>query len=107
MRKWNKMVARQKDVQDQKNKSGNSRKIWKYYDELSQCFSEEASINPVRTMESSLDVQLDNHLECEQLDGSTSDPDGISNLMVHLLPLQRRRKGVASDQPADLQQLKC
>lgn len=27
--------------------------------------------------------------------------------MVHLLPLQRRRKGVASDQPADLQQLKC
>ena len=45
MRKWNKMVTRQKDVQDHNNKSGNSRKTWKYYDELSQCFSEEASIN--------------------------------------------------------------
>ena len=77
-RKWNKMVTRQKEIQDHNNKTGSDRKTWKYYEELSQYLSEEASINPVCTMESSLQVQLDNHLE-DELDGSTSDPDGVLN----------------------------
>ena len=78
MRKWNKMVKRQKEIQDHSNKLGNDRKTWKYYEKLSQYLTEEVSINPVRTMESSLQVQLDNHLE-DELDGSTSDPDGALN----------------------------
>ena len=80
MRKWNKMVTRQKEIQDHNHKSGSDhdRKTCKYYEELSQYLSEEASINLVCTMESSLQVQLDNHLE-DELDGSTSDPDGALN----------------------------
>ena len=78
MRKWNKMVTWKKEIQDHNNESGSDRKTWKYYEELFQYLSEEASINPVCTMESSLQVQLDNHLE-DELDGSTSDPDGTLN----------------------------
>ena len=74
MRKWSKMVTKQKEIQDHNNKSGNDRKTWKYFEELSQCLSEEASINPVCIMESSLQVQHRNHLE-DELDDNDSDPD--------------------------------
>ena len=92
MRKWNKMVTRQKEIQDHNNKSGNDRKTWKYYEELSQCLSEEASINPVCTMESSLEVQNDNHLEDEELDGNTSDPDSTSNVGCSFLTSKKEKK---------------
>ena len=50
-RKWGKIFSKQKEIQDHNNKTGNDKKS---YDELSQCLAKDASVNPVCTMESSL-----------------------------------------------------
>ena len=53
MRKWGKLVSKYKEIEDHNSKTGNDRKTWKFHDELSQCLSQDASVNPVCTMESS------------------------------------------------------
>ena len=37
MRKWGKLATQHKLVEDDNNKSGNDRKDWKYYDDMSDC----------------------------------------------------------------------
>lgn len=84
MRKWNKMVSKQKEIQDHNNKTGSDRKTWKYYDDLSKCLSDGASINPVCTMESSVqsgshtDEDLDSDNPDDALDSSTVDCSSLA-----------------------------
>ena len=60
MRKWSKLLTKQKEVEDHNNKSGNDRKSWKFYNELSQCLAKDVSVKPTYTMESS-----SNPLDCD------------------------------------------
>lgn len=53
MRKWGKLVSKYKEIEDHNSKTGNDQKTWKFHDEFSQCLSQDASMNPVCTMESS------------------------------------------------------
>ena len=62
MRKWSNLLSNQKEVEDYKNKSGNDRKSWKFYDELSQCLAKNASARPTYTMENS-----SNPVDCDGL----------------------------------------
>ena len=62
MRKWSNLLSNQKEVKDYNNKSGNDRKSWKFYDELSQCLAKNASARPTYTMESS-----SNPVDCDGL----------------------------------------
>ena len=57
MRKWGKITSKQKEIEDHNQKTGNSKKTWKFYDELSECLAKDATVNPVITMESA--VHLD------------------------------------------------
>ena len=62
MRKWSNLLAKQKEVEDHNNKSANDKKSWNFYDELSQCLAEDASLRPTYTMES-----LSNPVDCDGL----------------------------------------
>ena len=57
LRKWGKITSKQKEIEDHNNKSGNDKKTWKLYNELSKCLAKDATINPVCTMESSVHEQ--------------------------------------------------
>ena len=41
IRKWPKLLTKQKEVEDHNNKSGKDRKSWKFYNELSQCLAKD------------------------------------------------------------------
>ena len=41
IRKWSKLLTKQKEVEDHNNKSGKDRKSWKFYNELSQCLAKD------------------------------------------------------------------
>ena len=62
MRKWCNLLAKQKEVEDHNNESGNDRKSWKFYDELSMCLAKDASVRSTYTMESS-----SNPVDCDGL----------------------------------------
>ena len=57
LRKWGKIVSKQKEIEDYNNKSGNSIKSWKFYEELAHCLAKDATVKPVYTMESSLHLE--------------------------------------------------
>lgn len=56
MRKWGKIASKQKEIEDHNQKTGNSKRTWKFYDELSECLAKDATVTPVIMMES--EVQL-------------------------------------------------
>lgn len=43
-----------KEIEDQNNKSGNDKKTWKLYDELSGCPAKDPTVSPACTLESSM-----------------------------------------------------
>ena len=89
MRKWGKITSKQKEIEDHNKKTGNDKKSWKFYEELSECLANDATVNPVCTMESNVQVdeptsvnrnsneQSDNESSSESLTGETcSDSSG-------------------------------
>ena len=92
MRKWGKITSKQKEIEDHNKKTGNDKKSWKFYEELSECLAKDATVNPVCTMESNVQVdeptsvnrvncngneQSDNESSSESLMGETcSDSSG-------------------------------
>ena len=67
LRKWGKITSKQKEIEDHNNKSGNDKKTWKFYEELSKCLAKDATISPLCTMESSIHVQSADNQFNEQL----------------------------------------
>ena len=57
LRKWENIVSKQKQIEDHNIKSGNSKKSWKFYEELAQCLAKDATVKPVYLMESSLHLE--------------------------------------------------
>lgn len=53
MRKRGKITSKQKRIEDHNNKSGNDKKTWKYYNELSSCRAKNPTVNPTCMLESS------------------------------------------------------
>ena len=53
LRKWGKFVSQHKGVEDHNNKSGNERKDWKFYEDMSECLDKDVTVNPTYTVESS------------------------------------------------------
>ena len=72
--KWGKLLKKQKEIEDHNNKSGNDKKSWKFYEELSQCLANDATINPVYTMESTLQLN-DQHEINRSSQQNESDSD--------------------------------
>ena len=56
MRKWGKITSKQKEIENHNKKTGNDKKSWKFYEELSKCLANNATVNPVCTMESYVQV---------------------------------------------------
>ena len=53
LRKWAKLEGKLKEVTDHNKKSGNSKRSWKYYEEMEECIGGNSSVNPQYTLESS------------------------------------------------------
>ena len=53
LRKWAKLEAKQKEIADHNNKSGNGKRTWKYFTEMEDCIGGQCSVNPTFTLESS------------------------------------------------------
>ena len=84
LRKWGKLVSKQKEIEDHNNKSGNCKKSWKFYEELAQCLARDATVKPAYTMESSLHLEdREGKADCS----STSESDaGESRLESVIQP---------------------
>ena len=52
-RKWAKLEGKLKEVTDHHNKSGNSKRSWKYYVEMEECIGGNSSVDRLYTLESS------------------------------------------------------
>ena len=89
MRKWGEITSKQKEIEDHNNKPANDKKSWKFYKELSECLAKDVTVNPVCTMESTVQIdeqtsvncnsngQSDNESSSESLTGETcSDSSG-------------------------------
>ena len=75
LRKWGKLICKQKAIEDHNNQSGNDRKTWRFYDELSQCLAKDATLNPFYMFESSADKKATN---ANGGDRGESSPDETS-----------------------------
>lgn len=53
MRKQGKITSKQKRIEDHNNKSGNDKKTWKFYNELSSCRAKNPTVSPTCMLESS------------------------------------------------------
>ena len=53
LRKWKKMESKQKEVEDNNNKTGNAKKTWKFHKEMEECIGENPNIKPVYILENS------------------------------------------------------
>ncbi|XP_068724838.1 uncharacterized protein [Montipora capricornis] len=74
LRKWAKLEAKQKEIVDHNNKSGNGTRTWKYYTQMEDCIGGQCSVNPTFTLESSSSSVISEYGE------SSSEDDG--NLYV-------------------------
>ena len=53
LRKWAKLEGKLKEVTDHNKKSENSKRSWKYHEEMEECIGGNSSVNPLYTLESS------------------------------------------------------
>lgn len=70
LRKWAKLEAKQKEIIDHNNKSGNGTRTWKYYAQMEDCIGGQCSVNPTFTLESSSSSVISDYGE------SSSEDDG-------------------------------
>ena len=74
MRKWGKLATQHKLVEGHNNKSGNDRKDWKYYDEMSDCLDKDVTVTPSYTVESSApSSQVNQDCDVDSDDEETPD----------------------------------
>jgi len=70
LRKWAKLEAKQNEIIDDNNKSGNGTRTWKYYAQMEDCIGGQCSVNPTFTLESSSSSVISDYGE------SSSEDDG-------------------------------
>lgn len=76
IRKRGKLTSKQKEIEDHNNKTGNVKCSWKFYEELTACVAKDATVTPVCTMESNL--QVDDHNSVRYNSGHQSDEESSS-----------------------------
>lgn len=72
LRKWAKLEAKQKEIVDHNNKSGNGTRTWKYYAQMEDCIGGQCSVNPTFTLKSSSSSVISDYGESS----SRSEDDG-------------------------------
>jgi len=83
MRKWDKLEAKFKQVEDNNKQTGKARQTCKLYDSLQECIGESRKINPSYTFDvarvaSSSSSQSESNAECDD-DGDDLDNDETGN----------------------------
>ena len=79
IRKRGKLTSKQKEIEDH-NKTGNVKSTWKFYEELTACVAKDATVTPVCTMESNL--QVDDHNSVRYNSGHQSDEESSSESLT-------------------------
>ena len=100
LRKWAKLEAKQKEIVDHNNKSGNGTRTWKYYAQMEDCIGGQCSVNPTFTLESSSSSVISDHGE-----SSSKDDENL-----YVTPQKRRRlrpNFLQRNAEADPLHLKC
>lgn len=79
LRKWGKLMTRQKEKEDHNNKSGNQPKTWKFYNELSECTAKDISVKPIFNMESSnsADSTSSTSATADDVSSNESEPGSV------------------------------
>lgn len=83
IRKWDKLVAKFKQVEDNNKQTGKARQTCKFYDSLQECIGESRKINPsytfdvARVASSSSSSQSESNAECD--DGDELDDHESGN----------------------------
>lgn len=83
IRKWDKLVAKFKQVEDNNKQTGKARQTCKFYDSLQECIGETRKINPsytfdvARVASSSSSSQSESNAECD--DGDELDDHESGN----------------------------
>ena len=80
MRKWGKLTSKHKEIEDHNNKTGNDKRSWKFHEELTECLAKDATVTPVYTMESNVQVDDHNSVSCNS--GHQSDDESSSESLT-------------------------
>ena len=80
IRKRGKLTSKQKEIEDHNNKTGNVKCTRKFYEELTACVAKDATVTPVCTMESNL--QVDDHNSVRYNNGHQSDEESSSESLT-------------------------
>ena len=85
IRKWDKLVAKFKQVEDNNKQTGKARQTCKFYDSLQECIGETRKVNPsctfdVARLASSSSSQSDSNAECDDNGDELEDDDSGNSL---------------------------
>lgn len=99
LRKWAKLEAKQKEIVDHNNKSGNGTRTWKYYAQMEDCIGGQSSVNPTFTLESSSSTVISDYGESSSEDGENScaPPDKKKKTPSKRPSKKRRSRSSASE----------
>ena len=98
LRKWGKLVSQHKGVEDHNSKSGNERKDWKFYEDMSECLDKDVSVKPIYTVESSaqkLGLPSSSKDSDDPLDDDEDEPE-VSNDQEKKVRCRKRPRGRSS-----------
>ena len=85
MKKRGKIRSKQKRIEDHNNKSGNDKKTWKLYNELSSCCAKNPTMSPTCMLESSQRTRIQKMREagsCQMMDHHQS-PSQTKPTAIH------------------------
>ena len=85
IRKWDKLVAKFKQVEDNNKQTGKARQTCKFYDSLQECIGESRKVNPSYTFDvarvaSSSSSQSDSNAECDDNGDELEDDESGNSL---------------------------
>ena len=91
LRKWAKLEAKQKEIVDHNNKSGNGTRTWKYYAQMEDCIGGQSNVNPTFTLESSSSSVISDYGESSSEDDGNLSATPNKKKAPSKRPLKKRR----------------
>ena len=108
IRKWDKLLAKFKQVEDNNKHTGNARQTCKFYDSLQECIGESPIVNPRYTFDvarvaSSSSSQSESNTEICEGDGDTLEGDESDNSLKGAKDVKKRvRKRKSQSSAAEM-----
>lgn len=103
LRKWNKLVQKYKEVEDNNKRTGRANKDWKYMDSMAECMGDSPNVNPAYTFDTSSSSPSPSACSLETTNDDNEDvtSDDEQNKDVKK-PVTRKRKRKSNSSASEM-----